>query len=296
LGINIPRGACLEDLSVLISRAVDDDSGPNSGLIEYATSKWLTFSNYIGETALFNFILNKLPLGDKVAFFCFSIYRYLSGDSHINLDTSALRGTFYSFAQQYVSDSSFIESMEKYGIGKGGHIIKISGNGEDAGMDAYKTVARFLNTSLNTPLPVRYFVVAKDPDAAEKNPTAQVLLESEAEKKGYSDGYYLDVPGKYTIDVTAFDDLDDAVKYAVEHIGTYGYNGDDEEEYLAKKSQKLKEKVLDREIDINNQIKIERKAEKRAQQQANERPITKGGGCATVVVIALIVVCAMVYL
>jgi hypothetical protein len=71
LGITIPPDACLDDVSALISRAVDNDSEPNKGLIEYASNKGLTFSVYVGKKALYNFIFYSLQLYDKIAFFAF---------------------------------------------------------------------------------------------------------------------------------------------------------------------------------------------------------------------------------
>ena len=161
LGIKIPQEACLEDVSALISCAVDFDSAPNQELVEYATNRGLIFSKYIGKKALYNLIFYKLPLVDKIAFFCFSIYRYLSDDRHGNLDTSPNRDAFYSFAKQYEEDKKFTASMMKY-EGKdlrffGSMRIKEGGeskliNGGSIATLAYKTAAEFLHSKFNTPL------------------------------------------------------------------------------------------------------------------------------------------------
>jgi hypothetical protein len=161
LGIDIPADACKEDVSALISRAVDSDSVPNHGLIEYASNKGLTFSEYIGKKALYNLIFYNLNLNDKIAFFCFSVYRYLSDDRHANLDTSPHRDIFYLFAQQYEGDKNFVSSMEKYEgkdlryfgkikIEKGNYVTDITGG--SIATTAYKTVSNFLHEKFNTPL------------------------------------------------------------------------------------------------------------------------------------------------
>jgi hypothetical protein len=160
LEVAIPPDACLEDVSALISRAVDSDGVPNQGLIEYASNKGLMFSEYIGKKALYNLIFYKLKLNDKIAFFCFSVYRYLSDDRHANLDTSPYRDIFYSFAQQYEGDKNFVSSMEKYEgedlryfgrmkIKKEDEIAEITGG--SIATTAYKTVSNFLQTKFNTP-------------------------------------------------------------------------------------------------------------------------------------------------
>jgi hypothetical protein len=160
LGIVIPDYACLEDVSALISRAVDSDGVPNQGLIEYASNKGLMFSKYKGKKALYNLIFNNLKLTDKIAFFCFSVYRYLSDDRHANLDTSPYRDVFYSFAQQYEGDKNFVSSMEKYEgedlryfgkmkIKEEYYVTEVTGGSITT--TAYKTVSKFLQTKFNTP-------------------------------------------------------------------------------------------------------------------------------------------------
>jgi hypothetical protein len=161
LGVKIPKDACLEDAIALISFAVDSDSTPNPDLIEYATNKGFMFSKCIGKKSLYNLIFNNLPPVDKIAFFCFSIYRYLSDDRNGNLDTSPYRDTFYSFAQQYEEDKKFVSSMLTY-EGKdlryfGTMRIKeddeaITVYGGSVSKTAYKIVADYLHSKFNTPL------------------------------------------------------------------------------------------------------------------------------------------------
>lgn len=113
---------------------------------------------------------------------------------------------------------------------------------------------------------MKYYVVLKTPEDAEKNPTAQILFESEAEKKGYAGGYYLDKPGHHTIEVQAFDDIYKATECAAEHIGPYNNrNADvDDDEYIRQQAEKMRRITWERENEYNeNQPKNQTKTEKR---------------------------------
>lgn len=114
LGIQIPKGACKEDLSALLDKRLQHDSDPNPGLVEFATNRGMMFSNCIGKKALYNLIFFNLPPTDKIAFFCFSVYRYLHGDRHANFDTSSYRKLFYSFAYEHENDKKFLAKLYEY--------------------------------------------------------------------------------------------------------------------------------------------------------------------------------------
>lgn len=162
LGIKIEKGIDKEDISILISRVLDKyESDPNPGLIEYADTKELDFSPYLGKKALYNLIFNSLDNRDKIAFFAYSIYRYLSDDRHANLETSPHRTVFYDFAGSKIDDQSFIDSMNRYSgedlrfFGKmtikkaDGYEIDYSGG--SISTIAYKDTASFLSTHFNLP-------------------------------------------------------------------------------------------------------------------------------------------------
>ncbi len=85
LQIDIPPNPTKDDLSALISREVDNDSASNPELIAFAEGRGLSFSKFIGKKALYNLIFNNLPQEDKIAFFAFSVYRWLSEDRRGNL-------------------------------------------------------------------------------------------------------------------------------------------------------------------------------------------------------------------
>ncbi len=70
LQIDIPLNPNKDDLSALISRKVDNDSDPSPELVEFAFEKGLSFSEYIGKKALYNFVFHSLSTQDRIEFFC----------------------------------------------------------------------------------------------------------------------------------------------------------------------------------------------------------------------------------
>jgi hypothetical protein len=160
LGIHIPQDASKEDVSALLSRKLDYDSEPNPGLLEFADERGLFFSKYIGKKILYNKIFRELDIRDRIAFFAFSIYRYLSDDRHANLDTSPFNDKFYLFADQVVTEESFIKSLNRYEgkdlryFGKAqiledGYIIETYGGSVNT--IAYKKTVKFLNEEFILP-------------------------------------------------------------------------------------------------------------------------------------------------
>jgi len=112
LGITITEDMCLEDVKCLISAKTDDKKPPNEGLKEFADAHGIIFSNYVGKKRLYNSIFTQLPQRDTIAFFIFSVYRYLSDDREANLDKSSYKDVFYSFADDYIQDKKFTKSLE----------------------------------------------------------------------------------------------------------------------------------------------------------------------------------------
>ena len=159
LGIKVPKDASLEDVSALISRNVDGDSlNPNPELIEYAVDKGLYFSKYIGKKALYNLIYESLSLKDRIAFFCFSVYRHLSDDRQGNLDKHRHKNLFYEFAESEINNDKFLKSLGKYT----GEDIRFFGTlkfpdggvtyGGSVNTIAFKTCALFLCKKLSLKL------------------------------------------------------------------------------------------------------------------------------------------------
>ncbi len=114
LGISVPKSATKWDVSALLDKKIQKDSDPNPGLLEFATNRNMAFSEYIGKKALYNMLFTALPMTDKIAFFCFSVYRSLSEDRHANLDTSPYRDLFFTFGREHENDEKFIKSLNEY--------------------------------------------------------------------------------------------------------------------------------------------------------------------------------------
>lgn len=113
--ITVPDNICKYDVSALLDRYEhNDDLSPNPDLVQYATSKGIMFSYYIGKKQLYDLIFENLNLEDKIAFFIFCIYRYNSNDRNGNLEKSIYKNIFYSFAQSIKNNEQFIRSLNRY--------------------------------------------------------------------------------------------------------------------------------------------------------------------------------------
>lgn len=137
---------CKYDASAILSLKYDYDSVPNPELVLFATECHVKFSYYIGKRALYDLIFNSLELKDKIAFFAFCIFRYTSRDRRGNLNSHPYHKLFYDFAENNLTNESFIKSMNKYS-GKelrffGEH--PTYGTGGSKNTIAYKAVMEFL--------------------------------------------------------------------------------------------------------------------------------------------------------
>ena len=144
---------------------MNQTKSPDIGLLEYAAGRGFVFSEDISEGDLLDAIFERLESIDRIAFFCFSIYRFLSGDSHTNLDMHPKRSVFYSFAQMKESDRIFTKSMNTYsgadlqvfgrhlGYDDTGRRIVI--DGASTKTSAFKAVALYLNPRFGTPSTLR---------------------------------------------------------------------------------------------------------------------------------------------
>lgn len=112
---HIPRNLSVRDASALISRIVDHDNIPNPQLFEFATQMHIEVSYYTGKKSLYNIIFDKLDTIDRIAFFSFCVYKYLSKDYTVaNMNNCKYKNTFYEFANSVKDDSSFLKSMNNY--------------------------------------------------------------------------------------------------------------------------------------------------------------------------------------
>lgn len=105
---------CLFDASAILSKKYDHDSTPNPELVSYATSCHIKFSYYIGKKALYDLIFENLDLRNKITFFLFCVYRYITNDRKGDLSKHPYRNLFYTFSSDNLSNERFIKSMNKY--------------------------------------------------------------------------------------------------------------------------------------------------------------------------------------
>ena len=151
LGILIPKNACKEDVRALISKHLNNDSIPNPELLQYATDMKIGLSYYIGKKELYDYIFDCLELRDKIAFFAFSIYRFVTNDRYGNLYRHPKKAIFYEFADEKIEDKSFIKSMNSYDGSSLRYFgtINVNGNTYSNGGSktklAYKEVITFLD-------------------------------------------------------------------------------------------------------------------------------------------------------
>lgn len=161
LGITVPENSSMEYVSYLIGSHLGSYKAPNPGLVEFAYNRNIYFSQYISKEHLYNITFDSLSNLDRVAFFVFSIYRWLSDDRHANLDTHPNVGVFYEFANQWYTDEKFMKSFNRYqgeDLRFFGTITSRNDNWEttrSAGSNrtfAYTTAATFLRDRLDTGL------------------------------------------------------------------------------------------------------------------------------------------------
>lgn len=154
LKIAFPEDVTFDEISDLLDRRLKGDrQAPKVGLAEFALSHGIHFSRFIGKNSLYDLVFSNLQGRDKIAFFAFCVYRWLSDDRISNLDTHEHRDLFYSFADENLSNESFVKSVNHYA---GSSIkffgeIRSGGSSFDGGSTntiAYKTASEYLCKSL----------------------------------------------------------------------------------------------------------------------------------------------------
>ncbi len=115
LQITVLPNMTFNELSDLITREAEDGGDtPQIEIAEFAVNHNMHFSRYIGKNTLYNLIFNTLQGTDKIAFFIFCVYRWLSDDREANLDTHKYKNRFYEFSNTLVSNDKFVKSMNRY--------------------------------------------------------------------------------------------------------------------------------------------------------------------------------------
>lgn len=112
LGIHIEKDFCRKDLSALIDRKLGDRSAPNPGLVDFADEHNILFSEFIGKKGLYDTVFSQLDTVDRIAFFIFSVYRFLSNNREANLNKSEYRELIYQKANEWRKESNIINSMD----------------------------------------------------------------------------------------------------------------------------------------------------------------------------------------
>lgn len=149
-GTTIPSKACKLDVSFIIDNKLNFDSVANPELLQYATEMKLKLSYYIGKKNLYEYVFCNLNQHDKISFFVFCVYRFLSNNRCGNLNRSPHKNLFDEFATKKLSDSSFVNSVNRYS----GDQLRYFGsicignntyhNGGSTNTIAYKTTKKFL--------------------------------------------------------------------------------------------------------------------------------------------------------
>lgn len=118
LKIPLHPGLGKYDISCLIDRVLEHCGSPNQGLIDFADEEKLFFSYCIGKKRMYDIVFAQLDTPKAIAFFIFSIYRFLYNDREANLNKSPHRNLFLSFGNEYANDSKFVKSMYDNYIGR----------------------------------------------------------------------------------------------------------------------------------------------------------------------------------
>ncbi len=157
LGIQIPIGISRFQLSILIDRKVNNDSEPNPELVTYAEVMGIDFPDFVGKKALYDLIFANLGLRDKLAFFVFAVYRYLSEDRRSNLQIHPNREKIYDYVDTILLEDKIVKSICKYQgeeLRFFGTIRFPDGNetrGGSINTIGYKVVSEWVSMIFNTP-------------------------------------------------------------------------------------------------------------------------------------------------
>lgn len=156
LKITIPSDASGSDVSALISSKLEGDTRAQIDLIMYAQEKGLKIAKYIGAKALYDSLYDHLNLNDKIAFFVFSVYRQLSGDTSNNINKHAHKDAIYSYAVELKKNEKVLKSILGYSgrdlihFGKVLYKDNLEMSGGSINTYAYKEVSAFISKTYST--------------------------------------------------------------------------------------------------------------------------------------------------
>lgn len=124
VGVPIPPGACLVDVSALLTRYEEDDyKAATPGFLEYIASKGWKGSALIGYKAMFNPILapdyiveHPLDEREKIALFAYCVVKGRKGEPVGNLLNDKNKETYFSFADQVLKDEKLMNSFRRLDV------------------------------------------------------------------------------------------------------------------------------------------------------------------------------------
>lgn len=157
--LRIPKEKlCWLDASYIIDYIKDGGHIPSIDIINYATELHIKLSYCAPDWIIYTKIFESLTsIEDKIAFFIFCVYRDQYKPDCENPNKSAHKELFYSFAELYKSDTSFLKSFTQYYAYKDGirlvhfgenQLIKYNIHGGSKRTMAYKTAITYLADNL----------------------------------------------------------------------------------------------------------------------------------------------------
>ena len=116
IGVVLPEEITRGDAEAILNRELDDDHNAVKGLIKYARSKEILCSDYVGNKYLHNLLFDHLKEEDKVAFFCFCVYKFFNEEAELlgNLEEDCHKDLFIKFGEEKAKDYYFTASMDEY--------------------------------------------------------------------------------------------------------------------------------------------------------------------------------------
>lgn len=114
MGISLPEDATESDAKAIIARELDSDAKASESLLSYAREKGMLCSDYIGNKALHNQLMDNLSAEDRTSFFCFCVYKFHTEDANEDLSTHPKKQIFEEFGKKFVEDGYFQASLEEY--------------------------------------------------------------------------------------------------------------------------------------------------------------------------------------
>lgn len=105
----IPKKACMNDISFLISKYMHDERESDKELMSFATDKKVKLSYYAGEKSLYRCIWNKFSIEEKFAFYLLCVEKDRKGKWDFGKFDS-----YKTLASDYVNDKKFMNSFKQY--------------------------------------------------------------------------------------------------------------------------------------------------------------------------------------